>query len=216
MERVKIFQIYFDEITCQYLHPAFSHVHNPTLPGEKELLFENAILEKVYHEEHDAEFLGVTSWKVSKVLRCCGDTLIQRISRELDKDVVLYCPKIEPAYHTGNAFERFKENSNRSASAKAIFQLIQRIDSLGLLPHDLEGSDWVYNYRNYWVARKHVFNDFVSNWIIPLNKEFRQRKKIFNFVVDYRGRRYPAQPFVMELLIGAYLARNKHLTFAQI
>jgi hypothetical protein len=217
-KKVKIFQIYFDEDSRKYLHGSFIPVFNPPpQDGSRELLFENAILERVYNENHeDAHFLGVTSWKVSKVLNHCGETLIQRITQQDDKDVVLYCPKIAPAYSLGNAFTRFKERSERSESAKAIYQLIKVIDSLGILPHDLDGSEWVYNYRNYWVARKQVFDDFVSNWIIPLNKEFRERKKIFNFVVDYRGRKYAAQPFVMELLIGAYLAKNKNLTFAQL
>jgi len=207
--RVKIFQIYYDTFTKQRIDSELIPVFNPPSDRIKEeILFENAVIEKVYQQNHDADFLGVTSWKMSEVTGMTGRTLIQRVEDNRDMDVILYCPKLSPAYYTGNIIQRYAERKSKQ------HDLMKVIDQANILPHKLCESQWVFNFRNYWIAKKSVFNDFVEHWTVPLNNFFRNNE--LHYPVKYKGTNYNAQPFVSEVLVGVYLANNPHIKFIQL
>lgn len=184
-------------------------VYNPPCDRiSEEVLFENAVIEKVFQQNHNADFIGVTSWKMREVTGMTGQVLIQKVKEHRDMDVILYCPKISPAYWTGNIIQRYKDKKTKQ------FELMTLIDQANILSVKICESQWVFNFRNYWVAKKNVFNEFVSKWTVPLNKYFRENS--LHYPVKYKGTNYNSQPFVSELLIGIYLANNPHIKFVQL
>lgn len=190
-------------------------VFNPVPSNDQEIFFENTVLEKIWIDDPECDWLGVTSWKMNQVTGLTGSQLkklVEKISH--DHDVLLYCPQIAPAYRMESPWIRYFNDG--SPYNERLRQMTLMVNDAKALPIELtETTPWVFNYRNYWIMRRQWFREFVLEWIIPLLKLY--RKNNINLPVRYKGQpNHPSQPFFMENMIGTFLGHNPQIKYHQI
>lgn len=219
---IAVFQIYFDAKSEQALDKAF----RPYLNEIKDDYFENSVIAKTYKLE-GADYIGVTSWKQNQKTHFTGQELIDIIEKDIaagtSKDVYIYSP-----------VQGIETTMDYSVDPPVLHGTIQfpdiwtmhktRYDQLDVdnhllnnskvLPFDLFDGKWQFCHCNYWIAKKHVFDDYCEKVLLPAI-DFYERPEIKAAMPQWykhahEGRMVNSACFTMEGLFGSFLAHNNY------
>lgn len=181
------------------------------------------------------QYLGVTSWKQQDYTHMTGKEIVDFIQEDVDfhggyesdgglggKDVYIYCPVdgIEPKLdHSGHypvwsgtirQIDAWMGHKQRGEPYKADLML----NEAKVLPFDLFDGKWQYCYRNYWIAKKHVFDEYCEKVLLPAISFF-ERPEVKNamprwYIHPGNGKKYNSCCFTLEGLFGAFLAHSNY------
>lgn len=217
---ISIFQIYFDEKSKQHLDPAF----HPYLNNTKDDYFENSVIAQM-HKLEGADYLGVTSWKQQLKTHLTGKEILDFIQKDIDtgteKDVYIYSPiqGIEPKRdHLPPYFSasiRFPDiwNMQWHKTPKVENSNIM-LNRSGVLPFDLFDGKWQYCHCNYWIAKRHIFDEYCEKVLLPAIAFF-ERPEIKAampkwYIHSHEGRKCNSCCFTLEGLFGSFLAHTNY------
>lgn len=207
---LKIWQNYHLPEQKNTLDPGF--IPNNTI-GPYTQYFENTNIIDIYHncksEWKDADYVGLLSPRFYDKTLLTSQHIVEFLSEQDSlKPVYLLTPK---GY--------MKSGSPVSSGGFGpVRELAQLIDKNKLLPFELyqyDHSDCI-NFCNFWIAKPEVFDDYVSNYLIPivdfldrspearpiLAKEIKHRK-------HETGITYYPHSFLLEAPFPIYVHYNK-------
>jgi len=194
------YQIYFDNESKKGLNPLFKPYYN----RKKSIYFENDVIKEIYKklELIDSEYVGTVSWKFNQKTKfTSGFELENKIqSTNAASDIIMFTPK---NIGLKDCIKRNKEHYTE------LYRLSNLIDSLKIYPFQMDKAKWTPSYCNYWIAKKHIYKDYVEKMLLPLYNVFENNSKVKNFCANnffkYNGKDYHLAPFLMELLMGFYV-----------
>lgn len=224
---INIYQIYYDQRTREHLDPAFFEYFNRS----KDEYFENKVIREIFEMKESlkrgVEYFGVTSWKQEQKTHIPGSEIITRIKQDMEsgcyRDVYLVTPIMldqmnitsqqigdqRVLFSPIQAPDGWQAHKQRSEALHADDRLLN--DS-GVLPVNLFDGKWQYSWCNYWIARRHVYDDYCRNWLIPAMDYFKTVEA--KMQRDYRhsgeGRICTNICFTLEALFGSFLAHSNY------
>lgn len=215
---ISIFQIYYDKNSYKHMDPSFY----PYSSQEYNQYFESLAMKKIYEMnpelKNGMEYIGVTSWKMNSKTHLKGSEIIDYINKDIEsgisKDAYIYSP-IQGFISKGD--------NNGIISQPTIWEghkgrlQVHKIDKLlndaGVLPFDLFDGKWQYCYRNYWIARKEIFDEYCKTVLLPAIKFFERsdiKAQMPNWYQHSSGKKYNSACFTLEGLFGSFLAHNNY------
>lgn len=212
------------------MDPAFY----PYLNKNRDEFFENTVIREVYEKVKSLDlapdYLGVTSWKQKKKTHLSGKEILDFIQSDIDagteKDIYIYSPVqgLQPRMDNDGKWHgtiRYQDIWSMQYTREKQLKIDgELLNSSGVLPFNLYDGKWTYSHCNYWIAKRHVFNDYCKNALIPAMNFFNQ-PSIMNllpkwYVHPHEGRKTTSICFVLEGLFGAFAAHNPHYTIDYI
>lgn len=227
---ISVYQIYFDEKTKQHLDKDFI----PWLNTKKDDYFENMVIAEVYKKflppqpepESNPSYLGISSWKQEEKTHLTGKEIMDVIQKDIDagteKDIYLYSPiQIEPIWDINKVPAEMCgiiRQPNIWDQHKNRFEQIhndnKKLNDSAILPFDLFDGKWQYSFCNYWIAKKHIFDEYCEKVLLPAIA-FYERSGIKEtmpkwYQHSHEGRKCNSCCFTMEGLFGAFLAHSNY------
>lgn len=223
---ISVFQIFIDSHTERQLDKDFYPYSNEV----KDQYFENSVIRRVYEMNpvfnQGIKYIGVSSWLQNKKTHLTGKEIIDHIQKDIDagteKDVYIYSPiqgiqpkldySINPPLLSGTICQpdAWMGHKQRGEPYKADLML----NAAKVLPFDLFDGKWQYCYCNYWIAKRHVFDEYCQKVLIPAI-DFFERPEVKKampkwYVHSYTGEKYNSCCFTMEGLFGSFLAHSNY------
>lgn len=244
---VQLYQILYDESQRQYLSTDTVWYDNSNAVGQP-CLENHVIAELITSGDHNgADYIGILSWAFERKRAVRIDKLLPMIDGSAD---VFAFDKM----HTHPNVWRKAEVWHKGIIdvARSVFDSLFYKDGIKHFNVDpLARSKWFNNwdvfipasfdvvqtpnvYSNAFVARKSVYEDYVTNWLVPFMnalahtylaktecKSYTSLKRKQGVTAEhlYRVTGYPyytLMPFVCERLFSTYLAFNPHITIKHI
>lgn len=229
---ISVYQIYFDDNTKKYLDKGFI----PHFNDKKDGYFENSVIKNIYEKINATpetflqadKYIGISSWKQRSRTRLRGVEIISHIKKDIEtgkeKDVYLYTPIPRIEYTNGTIPEGYKRNAiikapDMWAQHKAYgtgqpYKDDILLNNARVLPFDMFDGKWMFSHRNYWIARKEVFNEYCEKVLLPAiaffeQPEIKQQMPVW-YEHSYEGKKYNSCCFIMEGLFGAFLAHTNY------
>lgn len=202
---VKIYQIYYDDKTKKLLDSSFIPYHNEV----KDNYFENSVILNIYNKGIECDFVGITSPIFKEKIKLPGADIVKIVNANKNKDVIIYCPNYDNIYG-GKRLDIWKYNSNPKS---AFYKAAEILNKAKILQFDIFEKDWTYCYCNYWIARKHIFDDYCKTVLKPTIEFFEREEvkdRMRNLIFTHRDKIYPVEVFVLEGLFGTYLSNNNY------
>lgn len=221
---VSVFQIYYDKETGKNLDPFFFPYDNSEA---KDDFFENTVIRKVYEEKMNSEefknskYFGVTSWKQFDKSHLSGHEIVPRIHEDdrngHGKDVYIYyvmdgikrTDDEQPTYIIQKPdiwhwhFHRYEQLHKDN----------ELLNNSEVLPFDIFDGKWQYCICNYFIAKRHVFEDYCKNILIPALDFYSQpavEKIMPKWYRHSSGRMVNSSCFTLEGLFGSFLAHRNY------
>lgn len=205
----------------------------------KDGFFENRVIKDVYEkiklEDDQPSYIGVTSWKMSRIRTTVGKTLligkdiIDFIQKDIDagqgKDVYIYSPinGLNPTYDfsveppvlrstilSKTLWDQQKEWGEHPHAANML------LNDAKVLPFDIFDGKWIFCHCNYFIAKTAVFNEYCEKVLIPFINFF-EREDIKNHPASVEwynhppeNKKYPSYSFTGEALFGSFLAHSNY------
>lgn len=200
---IKVFQIHYDEESKANLDPLLIPYENKN----KDKFFENGAILDIYNKNIEAEYIGVTSWRMKEKTNLYAGDLYDHIDR-FDCDVLIYSPKYEFIANIPNGEIDIWKTERKER--KDIFKAAKLLNESGVLPFDFLRKDWTNCFCNYWVARKEIYYDYCKTVLKPVLEWMKKEEKMLSkFKYSHReGKKYPIETFVLEGLFGSYLSHK--------
>jgi hypothetical protein len=222
MDTCKVYQIFYDEGSKAACYPEFEHIENK----ECSPFFENTVIAKLIQEgrHSESEYFGVFSanfkykMTVSKDSKKINPNLI---FQSLDTDVVSF----------------FRNHKNKNVVNKAdVFHpgfkraLNNILKAIGF-EVDLEKDTRFTVYQNHFIAKSHIYEQYVKELLIPAMNEMcnKANKELQNIIwqdSNYHKKKtmsdklkkemgvpyYPYHTFICERLFSVFLNKYTHIT----
>lgn len=169
---ISAWQIWFDEQSFAALDNGFIPYDNR---NKATVFFENEVIIDIYKNQRhlwiDSEYTGVLSWQFHKKSGLNSSDVFASIYRDKEqgklKDVYLLTPK------SYMGLVSVVHNS----SFPQIVAVRDILNKSGLFPFELTGeNNGVKSFCNFWMVKPSVFEDYVSNYLIPLYKWMKETK----------------------------------------
>ncbi len=172
-------------------------------------LYENYHILNAYKDFTDADYYGLVSWRLREKTDFTKKD-IDTFIKNNQVDVVHFYSNSE---HLGNPLAFNMKLGTDIGNA------VKRIIELGLFKRKagLE-KDWVNIYANYFVAKKEVWDKYIPvlEKAIKLCKTDPVLVELLKKPFRHRRQTYPLMCFVLEYMIGLFLADNPEITHAKI
>ena len=155
---MKIYQIYYNEITKQEILPKFIPYDNtlPNKPNE----FEYGVMRNLYTKHDFKESLGIFSWKFNQKTNLTDDQVYEFIEANPGYDIYTFNPFVnmnnfKNVWLQGEFYHR--------GMLKFVTDIFQKskVDMALINPQNFH-SPKITCYCNYWVANKKFWDIFMS------------------------------------------------------
>lgn len=229
---IQIYQIYYNDETRAQCEDGFLPFYNQV----KDEFFENTVIRHVHEMfKPESKYYGVVSPKFKEKAHMTGRDLMARVNADVEqkkeKDVYIFCPAQvthpkwdlsapEPRLHGTirdiNIWHAHKLKSHA-------YKIDAALNDSGVLPFKLftERSDgslevkWIYSWNNFWIAKRHVFEDYCNNVLIPA-MDWMAKQDFPKSYLHPGSQRYVTHIcFTLEGTFGAFLA-NRNYSFDYI
>lgn len=222
---VQVYQILYDESQRQHLSTSTSWYDNSNATNQP-CLENHVIADLVMSGAHlQANYFGVLSWAFERKRAVRIDTLLPMIDGLYD---VYAFDNMHKQPNVWRKAETWHKGIIRAAR-EAFFEM-GRADVATQFDKVITPNI----YSNAFIARSSVYEDYVTNWLVPFMnalegvesaqtecKSYTALKRKQGVTAEHLQRvtgypYYTLMPFICERLFSTYLAFNKHLTLKHI
>lgn len=223
---ISVFQTYFDEKSRAGIEEGFIPYDNI---GKNTDYFENDVMKEIYQRLLHLPssicplpssicplaYIGVTSWKQTLNTHLTGEEIISHIQNDIDsgneKDVYIYytsCPVENGIIRDPDIFHGHWHRNKQLRQDNIL------LNTSGVLPFDFMNGNWQHCQKNYWIAKKEVFDDYCKTVLLPA-LEFFERPEIKAqmpkwYRHSYTKTMHTSACFTLEGLFGTFLANSKY------
>lgn len=203
---LKLRQVYFDESHKQHLDPECVPYDCTGYEPEE---YENRHIFTLWAEgdHEDNQYWGLTSWRKYQKTHLTYKDIVAAMSVNSDYDVYLYT----------NYGDQMNLLQNKDFP---IGKVIRRLYDTKVIPYENDDLGWVNIFCNYWVAKPHIVDKYITEFLNPVMKAMRQDPVICKILKEnkfpYRGKKYPYNPFILEYLFGLFLYHHPEINYYRI
>lgn len=219
-----IYQTYYNAHTKSFCDPDLYPYENKV----QDEYFENTVIRNIYESTlklKGMEYIGVLSWKQLEKTHITGKEMIAHIQKDIRSGTAkdIYLPSPIPDNNnlilTSNYPEEPRIISGRIKGPdgwmehkirnERLYECDKLLNDSGVLPANLFDGKWQYSKCNYWIVRRHVFNDYLQNWLIPAMDYFKNVEHTLpSYFSHSSGRSITPICFTLEYLFGSFLGNS--------